>query len=84
MDAKEMLDLAEDWTFQHEVRLVGDLTVRRLICDQEPRVSVVSRFNEVSKKIKQIWQVDGIDYLSFDLAIAKLILEHNKVIKDIE
>lgn len=84
MDAKEMLDAVDGWTFQHEVRFIGGLVVRRLICDQEPRVSVVSRFNEVSTTARQIWQVDGIDYLSFDLAIAKLILDHSKIIKGIE
>lgn len=77
MDAKQMLDRAASWTFKEDTHYNGGKAFfgRGLTCVQEPRLTVMVRYDRKLKTVSQIWRVDGIDQTSFDTAIAKLILD---------
>lgn len=77
MDAKEMLERAESWTFKEDTHYNGGKVFfgRGLTCVREPRLSVMVRYDRKLKTVSQIWRVDGIDHTSFNTALAKLILD---------
>lgn len=77
MDVNEMLDRAESWTFTQDIQVddEGAIAVRVLTCIQEPRISVISRYNRELEKVSQVWRVDGVDHTSVNSALARLILD---------
>lgn len=80
MDAKQMLERAASWTFKEDTHYNGGKSWfgRGLTCVQEPRLSVIVRYDRKLKTVSQAWRVDGIDHVSFDIALAKLIIDEEK------
>lgn len=76
MDVKEMLERAGSWTFKEDAHYNGGKSWfgRGLTCVQEPRLSVIVRYDRKLKTVSQTWRVDGIDHTDFNTAIARLIL----------
>jgi len=76
MSGMQMIDRAKSWTFRQDSQTDdGVIITRVLACNQEPRISVVSRYERGLEKVLQVWRVDGVEHISFNAALARLMLD---------
>lgn len=80
MEVEQMIDRASTWTFTEDMHINGgrEFYGRRLKCVQEPRLTLMSRYNRKLNTVQQTWQVDGIDHISFAVALAKVLATEEK------
>lgn len=80
MNIEQMIDHASAWTFTEDTLLIGGLesSGRRLRCVQEPRITLISRYNHRLNTVHQTWRVDGVDQISFAVALARVMTINGK------
>ena len=80
MNAEQMIEHASEWKFKEDMHVNGgkEFVGRRLKCVQEPRITLISRYDRKLKTVHQTWQVDGIDQVSFAVALANVMSDEEK------
>ena len=74
MSNEEMIERARAWTVHETAHINGGKAffAYRYRCDQEPRLTLFKRYDRKLRTVSHTWQVDGVDQISFEVAVLAL------------